>query len=96
MVGCSFAVRCRVAFACLVGVQGVVRAVKTYRQIQRQAAAILNVRPSTVRRCWIAEVKRALGLTRGPAPNTGQGRGAPPCPKKYKVGIRRVLEREGR
>ena len=38
-----------------------------------------------------AEVKRGLKLTRGRAPNAGQGEGAPPCPPRYKKAIRRVL-----
>jgi hypothetical protein len=49
----------------------------TYPEIQHKAARILGVRPSSVKTCWIAEAKRVRGLTRGLAPNTGQGRGAP-------------------
>ena len=64
---------------------------KTYEQIQREAAQLLGVMPNTVRKCWIAEVKRSLGLTRGPAPNTGKGVGAPPCPSKHKIAITRII-----
>jgi hypothetical protein len=64
---------------------------KTYKEIQREAARILRVRPSSVKTCWIAETKRELGTTRGPAPNTGQGQGAPSCPPKYKEVIRHIL-----
>ena len=63
----------------------------TYKDIQRSTARMIGVRPSSVKTCWIAEVKRELGLTRGAAPNAAQGQGAPPCPPKYKDAIRRAL-----
>ena len=44
-----------------------------------------------VKTCWIAEVKRELGLTAKAAWNRGQGKGAPPCPERYKEAIRRCL-----
>ena len=65
----------------------------TYKDIQRKAATILGVRPSSVKTCWIAEAKRELGLTCGVAPNTGHGQGAPPCPPGYKDVIKRILSR---
>jgi len=67
---------------------------KTYGEIQHLVGKILGVRPSSVKTCWIAEVKRELGLTRGSAPNTGRGQGAAACPPKYKEAIRRVLSNE--
>lgn len=63
----------------------------TYKDVQREAAKVLSVRPNSVKTCWIAEVKRELGITRGAARNSGQGKGAPPCPPKYKEVIRRIL-----
>ena len=68
---------------------------KTYTEIQHLVARILGVRPSSVKTCWVAEVKRELGLTRGSAPNTGRGQRAPACPPKYKEAIWRVLSNEG-
>jgi hypothetical protein len=65
----------------------------TYADIQRKAAALLGVRPTSVKTCWIAEIKRQRGETRGPAPNRGRGRGAPPCPLEYGEAIRRELAR---
>jgi len=65
----------------------------TYAEIQAAAAQILRVKPGSVRTCWIAEVKREMGLTQGPAPNTGQGERSPLCPPKYKKAIRGVLMR---
>ncbi|HKF51404.1 MAG TPA: hypothetical protein VKB26_03765 [Candidatus Acidoferrales bacterium] len=63
----------------------------TYKEIQRAVGQVLSVRPSSVKTCWIADVKREMGLTRGIAPNTGQGVGAPTCPEKYKREIKKVL-----
>ena len=60
----------------------------TYKQIQVSVRQSVGV---TVKTCWIAEVKREMGLTRGPAPNRGQGEGAPPCPQHYKDAIRRCM-----
>ena len=63
-------------------------AVPTYKQIQ---ASVRLSNGISVKTCWIAEVKREMGLTRGPAPNRGQGTGAPPCPKDYRVAIKRCI-----
>ena len=63
----------------------------TYQQIQQHVSRQLDVAPSSVKTCWIAEVKRELGLTRHRAPNAGQGRGAPPCPPRYRDAIRRFI-----
>jgi hypothetical protein len=64
---------------------------KTYKEVQREAARIFRVCPSSVKTCWIAEIRRELGTTRGPAPNTGQGQGASPCPPKYKEALKHIL-----
>jgi hypothetical protein len=64
----------------------------TYVDIRHQVAAILGVRPGSVRDCWIADVKRERGAIRGPAPNRGKGRAAPSCPARYRQAIRRVLD----
>ena len=64
----------------------------TYGQVQRCASQALGVRPSSVKTCWIAEVKRGYGLTERRAPNAGQGRSAPPCPPRYRDAIRRCIE----
>jgi hypothetical protein len=45
--------------------------------------------------CWVAEVKRAYGLTRGPAPNRGRGNGAPPCPPAVFTVIEIILREHG-
>ena len=63
----------------------------TYREIRECAAQALGVQPGSVKTCRIAEVKRKHGLTKGPAPNSGQGRGAPPCPPRYRAAIMRCL-----
>ena len=47
----------------------------------------------TVKTCWIAEVKREMGLTSRKAWNTGMGDGAPPCPLRYKDAIRACIQR---
>lgn len=65
----------------------------TYDEIQGEAAQELNVRPSSVKTCWIASIKHELGLTNRTANNRGQGKGAPPCPEKYRKAIQRVLKR---
>jgi hypothetical protein len=64
---------------------------RTYKEIQKTVGRALSVRPSSVKTCWIADVKREMGLTRGVAPNTGRGIGAPPCPEKYRREIKKVL-----
>ena len=61
----------------------------TYREI---IECVRRRTGRTVKTCWIAEVKRELGLTTRVAWNRGQGRGAPPCPAVYKEEIRRRLE----
>ena len=63
----------------------------TYREIQHSASQELGVKPSSVKTCWIAAVKRELGLTKGRAPNAGKGRGAPPCPPRYRDAIVRCI-----
>jgi hypothetical protein len=64
---------------------------KTFDEIQRQAAVELNVKPSSVKTCWIASAKHELGFTNRLAKNRGQGKGAPACPEKYRKAIQRVL-----
>lgn len=51
----------------------------------------IGVSTSSVRTCWIAEVKRAHGMTRGAAPNSGKGVGVPPCPRRYWEAIERAI-----
>ena len=63
-----------------------------YKQIQNRVARELGVQPSSVKTCWIAEVKRELGLTQRRASNAGQGQGAPPCPPRYRRAIERCIE----
>ena len=65
----------------------------TYVDIRYQVAMILGVQPGSIRD-WIADVKRERGEIRGPAPNRGKGRPAPPCPTVYRKAIRR-LEGQG-
>ena len=60
----------------------------TYQQI---AECVRHRTGRSVRTCWIAEVKRELGLTTRVAWNRGQGRGAPPCPDLYKEAVRHCL-----
>ena len=66
--------------------------VPTYEDIRRRVAKKYE---KGIRTCWIAEVKRKHGLTRGPAWNTGQGRGAPPCPPDSREAIECVLREYG-
>ncbi len=68
-------------------------ATPTYRQIQEHVSQELGVAPGSVKTCWIAEVKRELGLASRSAHNAGQGRGAPPCPPRYRDAIRRFISR---
>jgi len=49
--------------------------------------------PSSVKTCWIAEVKRSLGFPVRPAWNRGQGKGAPPRPPNIRRAIQEVLRR---
>ena len=60
----------------------------TYQQI---AEGVRRRTGRTVRTCWIAEVKGELGLTTRVAWNRGVGRGAPPCPDRYREAIRYCL-----
>ena len=53
--------------------------IRTYREIKACVKQPFTGR-TLHHDCHIAEVKRELGLTRGPAPNRGMGKGAPPCP----------------
>ena len=46
----------------------------TYKEIQRYVFRELGVQPSSVKTCWIAEVKREFRRTQGRAPNVGKGR----------------------
>ena len=48
----------------------------------------------TVKTCWIAEVKRELGLPTREAWNRGKGKGSPPCPADLKQEIERCLNTE--
>ena len=60
----------------------------TYNQI---AECVRRLTGRTVRTCWIAEVKRELGLTTRTAWNRGRGTSAPPCPSRYKKVIRHCV-----
>lgn len=62
-----------------------------YKQIQNYVASELDVQASSVKTCWIAEVKRQFGLTQRRASNAGQGKGAPPCPPRYRRAIARCI-----
>ena len=64
--------------------------VPTYKQLQTCVSEQLGVKPSSVKTCWIAQVKRDLGLVGQRAPNAGRGQGAPPCPPRYRLAIERV------
>ena len=66
--------------------------VPTYRQLQDCASEELGVKPSSVKTCWIAQVKRELGLAGQRAPNAGRGKGAPPCPPRYRLVIERCIK----
>ena len=61
----------------------------TYKQI---VECVKRCTGRTVKTCWIAEVKRELGLTTKAAWNRGQGAGAAPCPARYKEAIRHCIE----
>ena len=62
--------------------------IPTYKEIQEWGKRDLGV---IIQTCWIAEVKREMGLTKGAAPNRGLGDYAKPCPPKYKSAIREYL-----
>ena len=65
----------------------------TYREIMKE------VENATGRKihhtCWVAEVKRHYGLTRGLAHNSGTGRGSPPCAEWAWNAIEQVLKNHG-
>ena len=65
------------------------RDMATYKQI---VECVKRLTGRTVKTCWVAEVKRELGLTTKAAWNRGQGAGAPPCPARYKEAIRQCIE----
>ena len=60
----------------------------TYKQI---AECVRRRTGLTVKTCWIAEIKRELGLTTRVAWNRGQGVGSPPSPPRSKEAIRHCL-----
>ena len=66
--------------------------VPTYKQLQSCVSEELGVKPSSVKTCWIAQVKRELGLAGQRAPNAVQGKGAPPCPSRYRLVIERCIK----
>jgi len=66
--------------------------VPTYKQLQNCVSEELGVMPSSVKTCWIAQVKRDLGIAGRRAPNSGQGKGAPPCPSRYRLVIERCIK----
>lgn len=66
--------------------------VPTYKQLQTCVSEQLGVQPSSVKTCWIAQVKRDLGLAGQRAPNAGRGQGAPPCPPCYRLAIERCIQ----
>ena len=68
-------------------------AIPTYKQIQEHVSQELGVAHGSVKTCWIAEVKRELGLTRHRAHNVGQGRGARPCPPRYRSATRQFISK---
>jgi len=53
----------------------------TYKQIQEYVKQRSGV---SVKSCWIADVKDAHGLTRGPAHNRQGAQRKYPCPLKYR------------
>jgi len=65
---------------------------KKYKESQLIASEKTGLKPSSIRTCWIAEVKREKGLTRGHAHNYGKGKGAPPCPKHIKKVLREIIK----
>lgn len=64
----------------------------TYKQITE---CVRSKTGRTVKTCWIAEVKREMGLTARRAWNSGLGVGAPRCPSDLKQAIRRCLIADG-
>lgn len=62
----------------------------TYKEIMAEAQKISGRK--IYHPCWIAEVKRYYGLTKGPAHNTGTGKGAPPCPQWAWDAIEQILK----
>lgn len=66
--------------------------IDTYPNIQKAASEALKIKPSSVKTCWIAEVKREKELTRGHAHNYGKGKGAAPCPTHIKRILREIIK----
>ena len=65
----------------------------SYKWVQARVAEEMGLRPDSVKTCWIAEVKREMGLTGWRAHNSGQGKGAPPCPAKYRGPIKSAIRK---
>lgn len=65
----------------------------TYTEIKEQVRHRTGI--TIYHDCWVAEVKRAHGLTTRKAWNRGQGDGAPPCPPHVFRAIEQVLRRNG-
>ena len=57
----------------------------TYKEIQEYIKGKYSV---GVKTCWIADIKDAYGLTRGPAPNRQGTQRSNPCPPN----CRRMIE----
>ena len=65
--------------------------IDTYPNIQKAASGALKMKPSSIKTCWIAQVKREKGLTRKHAHNYGKGKGAPPCPAHIKEVLKEII-----
>ena len=63
----------------------------TYKEIINQVKRRAGIQ--IYHTCWVAEVKRAHGLTKRRAWNCGHGVGAPPCPLRVFKAIEQVLRR---
>ena len=63
----------------------------TYQEIQKKSSEKLGLRPSSIKTCWISEVKREKGLTRGHSHNYGKGIGASPCPEHIKIVLKDII-----
>ena len=64
----------------------------TYAEIQ---AVYCKLYGTTVKTCWIAEVKRKYGKTTRRAWNSGTGGGAPPCPEDVFRRLEKVMKETG-
>ena len=62
----------------------------TYKEII-ECVKGLDHRGRTVKTCWIAEVKRKLGLTKRVAWNRGRGKGSQRCPEDLRQLILRCF-----